>query len=687
MCARSVLWLGLLGLALPAAAEEGMWTFDNPPATLLAERHGFQPDEVWLARVRLASVRFNDGGSGAFVGPNGLVVTNHHVAVGQLQKMSSAEKDYVQDGFYARELTDEIKAVDLELNVLVSMQDVTALVRAVLKPGLTDEAALMARKAEMARIEKESLDATGLRSEVVGLYRGGEYWLYRFKKYTDVRLVWAPEKQAAFFGGDPDNFTYPRHDLDVAVLRVYENDRPLRSEHFLPLNPAGAAAGELVFISGHPGSTDRMNTFAQLEALRDHRYPFILDYLQQGLEVLRTYASRNPEQARRAQTMIFGYENGLKALGGEYRGLKDQELMARKRADEQALRDKVSQKPEWKKEYAGAWETIERVVRLHVPELFRRGLQKPMGSRLAQRALGIALYVRELQKPDAERLDGFHDAELDEFRFVTLSPAPVYKDLEIELLALSFRISVERLGPKDAYSKLVAELGGPEEAARKLIEGTGLDDPAARKALMDGGPAAVEKSEDPLVIFARKLEPLVRETDAWSKKNVEGVITPAAERVARARFEVLGKNTYPDATFTLRLTFGPVVGYPMNGTQAPPFTTLHGLYDRALGFDRQPPWDLPARYWERKSRLALETRVNFVCACDIIGGNSGSPVFNRQAELVGVVFDGNIESLTGRFLYDPTANRAVAVHAGYLVEALEKLYDAGDLVDELLGRR
>jgi hypothetical protein len=677
----------LLGLCGPAAAEEGMWTFDDPPRALLQERYGFSPDAAWLEHVRLSSVRFNDGGSGAFVSPHGLLLTNHHVAVGQLQKMSSAERDYVRDGFYARELKDEIKAVDLELNVLQSVEDVTAKVQAVLKPGMSEEAALKARKAERARLEKESQAATGLRSEVIELYHGGEYWLYRVKKYTDVRLVWAPEKQAAFFGGDPDNFTYPRHDLDVAVFRVYEGDAPLATPHFLKVNPKGAQAGELVFISGHPGSSDRMDTYSQLEVQREVKLPFVLTYIERGLGVLREYSKRGPEQARRAQTLIFSYENGQKALSGEYAGLKDPVLMARKKAEEQALRDRVARDPEWKKAYADAWERIDRVVQEHIQEMFRRSLQQLMGSRLAGRALSLVMYTAEVQKPDAERLDGFHDSELEELQFITLSPAPVYKDLEAALLALGFQISFEKLDAADPYRKLIAELGGPETAAKALLEGTRLDDPAARRALWDGGRKAVEASTDPLVVFARKLEPIIRENDAWSKKNVESVLTPASERVARARFAVLGKGSYPDATFTLRLTFGPVQGYPMNGSQAAPFTTLHGLYDRSLGFDQQPPWDLPARFWERRSRLDLDTRANFVCVCDITGGNSGSPVFNKSAELVGVVFDGNIESLPGRFLFDPRASRAVAVHAGYLIHALERLYDAGELADELLGRK
>jgi len=322
----------------PITADEGMWTFDNPPTKLLHERYGFTLMPEWLDHVRLASVRFNDGGSGSFVSPHGLALTNHHVAFGQLQKVSTPQKNYVQDGFFAKTPVEELKCPDLELNVLVSMENVTARVQGVVKPGLAEKEALAARKAEMAKIEKESLQATGLRSDVISLYQGGEYWLYRYKKYTDIRLVFAPEQQAAFFGGDPDNFTYPRYDLDMALFRVYENGKPVETPHYLKWNPQGAAAGDLVFVSGNPGSTSRLTTVAQIENRRDYYLPLILTVLNRRLKVLRNYAAQGPEQARQAAQQIFGIENSIKAFKGEHDGLLDSSLMAKRQKEEADFR-------------------------------------------------------------------------------------------------------------------------------------------------------------------------------------------------------------------------------------------------------------------------------------------------------------------------------------------------------------
>jgi hypothetical protein len=684
MYTRFLLVALLLALAVPASAEEGMWTFDNPPAKALKEKYNFNPTKEWLDHVRLSSVRFMDGGSGSFVSPYGLVVTNHHVAVGQLQKMSSEKMDYVKLGFYAQSPKEEIKCPDLEVNVLVSMEDVTSRVLAAVKPKMSDEEALKARKAEQARIEKESMDKTGLRSDVVKLYHGGEYWLYCYKKYTDVRLVMAPERQAAYFGGDWDNFTYPRYDLDFAFFRVYQDDKPLQTEHHLKWSKSGAADGELVFITGHPGRTNRLYTAAQLELQRDLQYPLILGYVDRTMAALREYSQRGQEQMRRALVYLFGYGNARKAYAGMYKSLTDEGFMQRKREAEADIRKRVDGKPEWKKKYSQAWENIEKVIRKHKNEVKRRGYQQLFGSKLGNMAETIVKYVQEVKKPDAERLDGFHDSELEELRFHLFSPAPIYRDMEAVLLESSFRFVLDNLGKQDAFSKILQDLGDPKDAGEKLANQTQLVDAAVRRKLIEGGVEAVEKSDDALIVFARKIVPILVENEKWQKKHVESVITPAGEQIAQALFAIYGKDTYPDATFTLRMTYGPVKGYPMNGTRAPYKTTLYGLYDRTLGFDRQGDWALPGRFWERKKFLDLSTPVNFVCECDIVGGNSGSPVINREAELVGIVFDGNIESLAGRFFFDPENNRAVSVHSAYILLALQKLYDAADLADELV---
>ena len=675
----------LLGISV-SLADEGMWTFDNPPIKQLKERYGFEPTREWLDHVRLSSARFNDGGSGSFVSPRGLVLTNHHVALTQLQKVSSPAKDYVKDGFYARTEAEELKCPDLEVNVLVAMEDVTPRVLSAVKPGMTEEAALKARKAETARIEKESLERTGLRSDVISLYQGAEYWLYQYKKYTDMRLVFAPEQQIAFFGGDPDNFTYPRHDLDFALFRVYENGKPVENKHYLKWYAKGAGDGELVFVSGHPGSTSRLETMTQIETERDYDLPLILKVLNRRVETARRYAAQGPEQARQAARIIFFTENSLKAFKGRAQGLADKNLVAKMQKDEASFRALVASKPEWEKAYGGAWDAIAQAEMKHRQILKTYRLYSLRWSRLAEIALNIVQYVAEVKKPDGERLEGYHDSQLDSLRFRLFSPAPIYPRYEAAMLEGALQLSLEELSANDPFMKAVLGARTPAEVAKAAVEGTKLADPAFRKSLVDGGEAAVQASGDPMMGLARTIDPFDRQRIKAFEDNVESVETPAGEKIGQARFAVYGKSLYPDATFTLRLAYGAVKGYPMNGTQAPPMTTFFGLYDRAYSFGLKPPYNLPARYLERRTRLDLAGPLDFVNTCDITGGNSGSPVINKQGELVGLIFDGNIESLVGDYVYYEVNNRAVAVHSGAIIEALRELYDASPLADELEGR-
>jgi hypothetical protein len=664
-------------------ADEGMWTFDNPPLKQLKEKYNFTPTQAWLDHLRLASVRLNDGGSGSFVSPHGLLLTNHHVALGQLQKNSSADHDYVRDGFYAATPEQEMKSPDLEVNVLVSMENVTDRVNAEVKDAKNTENEFAKRKAAIAGIERESTEKTGLRSDVVTLYAGGEYWLYRYKKYTDVRLVFAVEQQTAFFGGDPDNFTYPRYDLDMALFRVYQDGKPIDSKDYLKWNSKGAGDGELVFVSGHPGTTERLTTYSYLVSLRDDETPYILQSIKRRIAVLKEYAARGPEQSRQATTIIFGLENSRKVFEGRRDGLADKNLMEKKRKEDEEFRAKVMANADWKKEYGSAWTAEEEALQKEKPRV-KQQFFRSSDSQLSGLAVQIVTYVAEVKKPDGERLPGYHDSQLESLKHRLFSPAPIYPEMEIARMTSALEASQKELGPGDAWLKAVLDGRTPKDAATYLISGTKLTDPAVRKALVEGGPAAVDASTDPMIAMARRIDPIRREQIKWFEDNVQSVEQRAGELLGKARFAVYGTNTYPDATFTLRLSYGQVQGFPMNGTIAPYKTTFYGLYDRAASFDYKEPFDLPKRYMEGKDKVDLTTPFNFVTTNDIIGGNSGSPVVNRNGDIVGLIFDGNIESLVGDFVYDSYQNRAVAVHTGGMTEALKKLYGAQKLVDELL---
>ena len=676
---------GALFFSIRGYADEGMWTFDNPPLKLLQDKYGFVPTQPWLDHVRLSSVRLNDGGSGSFVSPHGLLLTNHHVARGQLQKNSTPAHDYLRDGFYAATQAEEMKSPDLEVNVLVSMENVTARVNQAVAGAKTPEAEFAARRAAIAAIERESQQKTGLRSDVVTLYQGGEYWLYRYKRYTDVRLVFAPEQQIAFFGGDPDNFTYPRYDLDMAIFRVYENGKPIDSRDYLKWNPQGAADKELVFVSGNPGSTSRLDTMAQLEYLRDIADPVRIKLFQDRIATLEKYSAQGPDQALQASSEIFILQNSLKAYQGMYEGLKDKNIMAKKQREETEFRARVMANPAWKAEYGNAWTDIaaaEQKLATRTKDVYYHS----MDSEFASMAADIVEYVAEIKKPDGERLPGFHDAQLDSLRFQLFSPAPIYPGMEIARITGALELDLAGAGPNDPFLETILKGRTPAQAATALVNGTKLADPAVRRELIDGGEAAVAASTDPMIVLARALDPMRRAQIKWMQDNVESVEQRGGEQLGKARFAVYGKSTYPDATFTLRLSYGQVLGYPMNGTIAPPKTTFYGLYDRADSFDRKPPFNLPARYAQAQRELDLATPLDFVTTNDIIGGNSGSPVINRAGDLVGLIFDGNIESLVGDFVYDGERNRAVAVDTAAMTEALRKIYHADALLNELLGQ-
>lgn len=667
-------------------ADEGMWTFNNVPRSEIKKRYNFDITDPWLMKVQLGSVRFNNGGSGSFVSPDGLVLTNHHVASDTLHKISSAEKDYIKEGFYAPTRDKEARALDLELNVLMSIEDVTARVNAAVKPGVSGGEASAARRAEVSRIEKESTEKTGLRSDVVTLYQGGMYNLYRYKKYTDVRLVFAPELAIAFFGGDTDNFMYPRYNLDMALFRVYENGKPIKSENYFKWSKTGAKADELVFVSGHPGSTARLNTVAHLEYLRDTGLPFAVRLLSRQHALLEKYSALGQEQARRAQEELLSVENSLKAFRGELEGLKDKSLIEKKAKAEEALRRQIAADPTKQKEYGDAWDNIAK-GRKGLPAYSREYSLIEGGtgfhSELFALARGLVRLAAESAKPNSERLPDYTDARRESLELNLYSPAPIYADLEKMNLADGLAFQVEELGADNPIVKKVLNGKTPQARAAELVEGTKLADVAFRKQLAAGGVKAIEESTDPMIVLARSVDADARAVRKRYESEVLASERANYAKIARALFETEGTKLYPDATFTLRLSYGAVKGYKENGKDVPPFTTLAGVYERAKQHGNKFPFEVPASWVSKKSAIDLNTPFNFVTTNDVIGGNSGSPVFNKEGELVGLVFDGNIQSLVGNFVYDETMNRTVAVDVRAMTETLRKIYGANEVADEL----
>jgi len=628
--------------------------------------------------VMLSSVRFNSGGSASFVSSTGLVLTNHHVGADTLHKISTPEHNYYRDGFYAARLADEIKAPDLELNQLVSVEDITDRVNAVVKPDMSAANAFAARRAVMSEIEKSSLDATGLRSDVVTLYGGARYHLYRYKKYTDVRLVWAPESGIAFFGGDADNFEYPRYCLDVCLFRVYEDGKPVKVEHFLKISDEGMADGELVFVSGNPGRTQRIYTAAALKYQRDQYVPFVLDFLRRREILYQQFGLGGEEYERRVRDDLFGVQNARKAYTGMLEGLQDPVFLARKGKEEATLRQKVATDPELKK-YASAWKTIEQ-VQSRQAELLRQ--TAGFAGRHYDIAQKLVFMAAEDRKPNSERLREYRESARASLEQQLFSPAAIHADLERAKLADSLALFVERRGGDYPLVRKVLSGKSPKARAAELVGGTRLADVDFRKRIAAGGQTAIDNSTDPMIQLAKLMEPEARRIRKI-RDELDELERQAYSQITTAVYAVKGTGTYPDATFTLRLAFGVVKGYVENGQPISPWTTVGGAFEHEAKHGGKDPWKLPDRWQARKDRLNHQTPFDFVCTADIIGGNSGSPVVNRDAELVGVIFDGNIQSLTSRYFYSDEVARAVSVHVSAVLETLRNIYNADPLVDEL----
>ena len=678
----------------PTFADEGMWLYNAPPTKQLKERYNFEPTPQWLAHLQKASVRFNSGGSGSFVSAAGLAITNHHVGADALQKFSDEQHNYLRDGFYAKAQTDEKKCVDLELNVLMSIEDVTARVNGAVKPEMTSEKASDARKAVIAAIEKESKDKTGLRSDVITLYQGGVYHLYRFKRYDDVRLVFAPEQQIAFYGGDPDNFEYPRFDLDICIFRVYENGQPAKIDNYLKMNPRGPADGELTFVSGHPGKTDRQLTVDELADMRDRLLPYVLGMFKQREVLLHSFGERTFENARRVRDDFFGIQNNRKRYDGYLAGLLDPQVWQALQAREQKLRDAISRDPKLTST-TSAYDRIKnaqaeivknaRVYNYFEQERPRFGLyRQPRAfySTLFKYARLLVRAADERAKPNGERSEEFRDSGRESFELELFSTEPVFDDVELLTLTDSLTDLASAFGANDPHVKMVLGDKSPAERAAELIKRTQLKDVAVRKKLYAGGKAAIEAAHDPMIDIARAIDSTARQAKKVFETQEE-IKQQAYAAIAKARFATEGTSSYPDATFTLRLSYGTVRGYEENGKQIPAFTNFQGLYARAAEHENRPPFDLPQRWVDKKAKLALTTPYNFVSDADIIGGNSGSPVVNKAGEFVGIIFDGNIQSLVLDCIFTDKQARAVSVDSAAIIEALRNVYDAQPLVDEL----
>jgi hypothetical protein len=683
---KKLIIVALLLVAVAAVADEGMWLFNRPPRNLLQQRYNFNPSQAWLDHLQKASIRFNNGGSGSFVSPDGLILTNHHVGLDCLAKLSTASHDYVATGYHAKTHADEVKCVDLELNVLQSIEEVTQRVNGAVTAGMSPADAQRARRAVMNTIEKESLDKTGLRSDVVTLYQGAEYHLYRYKKYTDVRLVFAPEVDAAFFGGDPDNFEYPRYDLDIAIFRAYENGAPAKIADYLRLSATGPQDGDLIFVSGHPGRTSRLNTLENLQFFRDYTYPFTLNLLRRREVLLDTYSERSAENERRAHDDLFGIKNSRKAYIGRIAGLQDPAIMQKKANAEAAMRQKVAADPQLNAAYGDAWQMVHNAFAAYRPFMVEYRLLEG-GAAFNSHLFGIARTLLRLadesQKANPDRLREYRESNLASLKLQLYSEAPIYEDLETVELADSLSHWMESVGANDALVQEVLNGKSPNEAASEAVRGTKLRDVAERKRLGEGGKAAVDASNDPMIRIARIVDPRSRELRKMYETQVDEPLTQAYSKIANATFKAAGGETYPDATFTLRLAFGTVKGYDENRQHFPWSTTMAGTFEHAAEHKNQPPFNLPQPWLDKKSAIKGSTPFNFVNTADIIGGNSGSPVVNRGGEFVGIIFDGNLESLPWDYQFDDRVGRAIAVDSAAILEALRHVYAADNVVAEL----
>ena len=682
MKAMMFLLAGTVLCAGPAFADEGMWTFDNFPAAKVKAKYGVDITQAWLDHVRSNAVRLSTGCSASIVSGNALVLTNNHCVAECAQDLSTPAHDYYTHGYIAATAQEERKCSGMQAEILTSISDVTPQVLAAGK-GLTGDALVKARTAVAGTIEKAGCtDTEHTRCQVVNLYHGGQYKLYTYRKYSDVRLIFSPGVQTAFFGGDPDNFNFPRYDLDSAFVRLYENGAPVKTPDHLKWNSAPPTAGEPVFVAGNPGGTDRQLTMAQLSTQRELTLPMTTLRFSELRGRLIRFSEESPENKRIAQDLLFGLENSYKVYFGRLFTLNDDAFLASKARDEAALQAN----PAAKAALAAAgtpdpWATIATASAqgrdLYVPYMIVEG--GPIGSHLYSYAKALVRSAAEREKPSAERLPGYGDSQLPLLKKQVLDVTPVYPALEQQTLEFWLSKAREYLTADDPDTKLLLGRDSPEQLSAQLATSK-LGDPAVRKALWDGGWAAVKASSDPMIQYAIRIDPEARRLLTLYNEKVSGPTTAASEALAKARFAAYGTSVYPDATFTLRLSYGQIAGWNEKGKEVPPFTYFGGLYERATG---QDPFKLDPRWIAAKGKLNPGTVFDISTTNDIIGGNSGSPLINARGEVIGAIFDGNIHSIGGDYGYDPSNNRSVAVSTAAVSEALRKVYGAGNIADEL----
>lgn len=692
MLRRVMPLLALVCLASPVAAQQNtgfvkefgtMWTFDAPPLAHWKATYNFSPDAAWLENVRLASVRI-PGCSASFVSQRGLVMTNHHCARSCISAVSPADTNFQETGFVANSLAEERACPGMYADQLISTDNVTDRVQAAVTA--TDAAEAESQRAAIIEtLQTECQTDPATVCQVVTFFNGGRYSLYKYHRYSDMKLVFAPEEEISFFGGDPDNFTYPRYDLDVTFLRVYDGAAPLQPKNYFRWSKAGAAEGDLVFVTGNPGSTGRLLTLSQMHYLRDVQYPAQLGTIARQIAAYKALSENDAEARRKYENNVFSLENAQKAILGYRTGLLDSTIMGRKAAFEADFRRRVNADRALRTKYTGAWDAITAAQKAITDVSARNSWYGSGGSQLLSYAIGIVRLPKQEALPDSLRLPQYRGGSAANARASITAPSATFElPFEKQVLAAHLKAASEALPANDPYLTAILQGRTAEQAANALLDGTKLTDAAERQRLVEGGASAVAASTDPLVVLARTLDPILTPIGLTvARQNT--VIAANGEKIGQAIFAAYGTSLPPDATFTLRISDGVVKGFPMNGTVAPYRTSFYGLFGRSAEFGNKAPWHLPARWKARESAIDLSAPLDFVATNDIIGGNSGSPVINRNAEVVGLIFDGNIEMLPNRFIYSDEVARSVSVHSAGIIEALRSVYQVAWLADELQG--